>query len=188
MTVHPDDLHSSARRTLALHPGATLADIAAAAGVSRTTVFSRYATRADLLEALAIDAVSQLQEAYTAAGADDPSKPAAEVIPNLVKRLIPLGKDIAFLFRERSLDHNEGVQSRLHTLNASHDGLLQRAQAEGVLRSEVPTAWLSRSLDGLIYAAWEGIDAGAIAELAAPDLVVSLFLAGAGGGHSEEDS
>lgn len=179
MVVQTETLLASATQTLAADPGASLADVAAAAGVSRTTIFTRYPTRAELLEAVAIDGITHLQEAYESAGATTSTAPAVEVLTDLVRFLVPIGAHIAFLFRERSLDDNETVQSHLMALQDMDLSLLLRAQDEGGLRRDVPVAWLARSLDALIYAAWEGVHAGELAALQAPHHVMSMFLDGA---------
>lgn len=179
MAVRSEDLLASATQTLASNPGASLADVAVAAGVSRTTIFTRYPTRAALLEAVAIHGVTRLEDAYEAAGARTSTAPAAEVLANLVTRMIPIGPNIAFLFREPLLHGNETVQSHLMALHEMDLALLRRAQAEGDLRRDAPVAWLARSLDALVYAAWEGVDAGELAALEAPHHVMSMFLDGA---------
>lgn len=179
MIVHVECVLESATRTLASNPSATLAEVAAAAGVSRTTIFSRYPTRAALLEAVALDGIAHLESAYQTADARTSTTPAIEVLTSLVTQLIPLGPRIAYLFRERSLDDNRSVQSRLMSLQATDIDLLQRAQAEGHLRRDVPITWLTRSLDALVFAAWEGVDAGDLAPRDAPNLVITTFLQGA---------
>ncbi len=179
MAVQSEVLLSSATQTLAADPGASLADVAAAAGVSRTTIFSRYPTRAALLEAVALDGIARLEHAYESAGVKTSPAPAVSVLTDLVGRLIPLGPHIAFLFRERTLDDNEAVQSHLMALQELDIALLARAQTEGDLRQDAPIAWLARSLDALVYAAWEGVDAGELASLEAPHHVTSMFIDGA---------
>jgi AcrR family transcriptional regulator len=178
MAVHTEQVLESATRTLASNPGATLAEVAAAAGVSRTTIFARYPTRAALLEAVALDGIAHLESAYQTAGAGTSTAPAIEVLTGLVAQLIPLGPRIAFLFRERSLDDNPAVQSRLMSLQATDINLLQRAQTEGLLSRDIPITWLARSLDALVFAAWEGVHAGDLAPRDAPTLVITTFLHG----------
>ena len=179
MTVQSEDLLASATQTFASDPGASLAKVATAAGVSRTTIFTRYPTRAALLEAVALEGVNRLRHAYESAGTTTSTAPAAEVLADLVNNLIPIGPSIAFLFRERSLDGNEVIQSHLAALQEADFALLLRAQAEGDLRLGASVAWLARSLDALVYAAWEGVDAGELAALEAPHHVMSMFLEGA---------
>jgi AcrR family transcriptional regulator len=176
MVVKSEALLATAAQVLAAYPGASLADVAAAAGVSRTTIFSRYPTRAALLEAVALDGLSRLELAYDSIAS---TAPAVEVLTDLVRRLIPMGPHIAFLFRERALDDNETVQLRLMSLQEIDHALLLRAQAEEALRRDAPVAWLSRSLDALVYAAWEGVDAGELAALDAAHHVMAMFLGGA---------
>ncbi|MFC5661804.1 TetR/AcrR family transcriptional regulator [Kitasatospora misakiensis] len=54
---------AAAERVLAEHPGATMEQIAEAAGVTRTTVHRRFANRQALIDALATEAAAKLAEA-----------------------------------------------------------------------------------------------------------------------------
>ena len=63
MTVSTDAILETATRVLAASPTATLADVARAAGISRTTLFMRFATRDELLLALAVDAIDHIDAA-----------------------------------------------------------------------------------------------------------------------------
>ena len=177
MAVHIEQVLESATRTLASNPGASLADVAAAAGVSRTTIFTRYPTRAALLEAVAVDGIARLEQAYERADAQTSPAPAVGVLTDLVANSFPWPQ-IAFLFRERTLDDNPSVQSRLMALQEIDIALLPRAQAEGHLRRDIPIAWLARSLNALVFAAWEGVHAGDLAPRDAPNLAITTFLHG----------
>ncbi|WP_436771867.1 TetR/AcrR family transcriptional regulator [Yinghuangia sp. YIM S09857] len=53
----------AAERVLAVDPGASMEQIAAAAGVARTTIHRRFANRQALIEALALSAARQLADA-----------------------------------------------------------------------------------------------------------------------------
>ena len=84
--------------TLLISPGASLAEVAAAAGVSRTTLHSRFATRNDLLAALAHDAMDLLSRAYAAARLEEGD--VRDALRRLLTETVPLGPRIGFLLRQ----------------------------------------------------------------------------------------
>ena len=60
MVIKNEHIIDVAAQVLARRPDATLQTIAESAGDSRTTIFHRYPTLADLIEALAVDAVKRI--------------------------------------------------------------------------------------------------------------------------------
>lgn len=165
-----------ATRVLLQSPTASLAEIAAAAGVSRTTLHQRYPTRQDLLVALALEAMDLVRQAYADARPDEGS--AREAIERVVDRMVPLGPRLEFLLRERSLDAEEEVNRRYADLDAPLVVLVTRGQAAGELRADLPAWWLVASLVGAVYAAWEAIADGRLAPRDATGLVLTSVLDG----------
>jgi hypothetical protein len=120
-----------------------------------------------------------------AAGLDDaPGAKAPAVLRRLVATAIPLGPRMAFLRRERSLDAEPELAARLEVLDAPVRALVRRAQAEGVLRADLPEEWIVTSLKSLIFAAWALIAQGRIAPVDAPELVMRTLLGGIETPHS----
>ena len=60
--IKNEHILGTAAEVLARRPDATLQSIAKAAGISRTTIFNKFATRDALIEALAVDALRRLGE------------------------------------------------------------------------------------------------------------------------------
>ena len=112
MTVSTDAILETATRVLAASPTATLADVARAAGISRTTLFTRFATREELLLALAADAIDRTDAAILAAGISDASRDPVVALADLTETMMPLGARLGYLLRERSLDENAELQER----------------------------------------------------------------------------
>jgi AcrR family transcriptional regulator len=68
MIVQTRTLLDVATRVLVADPAASLGDVAAAAGVSRTTLHSRFPTRHALLVALAEEALTLVEQALEDSG------------------------------------------------------------------------------------------------------------------------
>lgn len=179
MVVRRDALLETATRVLLADPAASLGDVARAAGMSRTSLHSRYPTRTALLTALAHEAMDLVEQVYDRAGltADDP---LPEVLERLVTRLLPLGPRVEFLVRERSLDSVPDVVARYETLDAPLTALVERRQAAGELDPGLPAWWVAAALHGTVSTAWEAIADGRLAPRDAPALVLTTVLRGAG--------
>lgn len=164
-----------AAEALVANPSASLAEVAQAAGIGRTTLHKQYATRQDLLVAVAHESLDQLERAVAGAGDD---------LHRLVSALIPLGARLAFLFRQPSLDAEPEVMERLAALDAPILRLVRDAQRSGGLRADLPDWWFVSTLYAQVYVAWEAVVCGRLAPLTAPDLVMTTLLSGLGGGWS----
>lgn len=174
-----------ATEVLLADPAASMADVAAAAGVGRTTLIKRYPTRQAMLVAVAHDAVDQLEKACAEASLDVPGEQLGDALRRLVTLVIPLGPRLEFLLRQPSLDSEEELLARSATIDDPINELILRGQQAGVLRAEVPVWWVNSMFSGLVYGAWEAIVEGRLAPLDAPELVVSTFLRGFGAASAE---
>lgn len=180
MTVSTDAILETATRVLAASPTATLADVARAAGISRTTLFMRFATRDDLLLALAVDAIDRIDAAILAAGITDASHDPVVALADLTASMMPLGARLGYLLRERSLDDNEELRERWAQIDRTITDAVRRAQAAHRVRADLPALWVADAWFWLVVAAWEAVEAGRIAPVDGPRLVITTLLDGTG--------
>jgi AcrR family transcriptional regulator len=181
MAVRDDALLTAATQVLLRQPTASLAEVAAATGVSRTTLYSRFPTRQALLVGLAQAALDLVEKAYVDARLDDGPFDEDGVTASLmrvVELLVPLGERVEFLLRERSLDDEPELVARYAELDRPLIEFVARAQQAGELRSDLPAWWIVASLAGSVYAAWEAIADGRLAPRDAPALVLGSVLDG----------
>lgn len=178
MAVSTESILDTASRVLAASPRASLADVAAAAGISRTTLFSRYATRDALLEGLAIDALERIDDVCSEAGVDDETRDPLLALAELTRLLIPIGSRLCFLLRERSLDENTTINARWEALGVRLEGMIRRGQERGTIRADLSTRWIDAAWWNLMVAAWEMIEAGRLAPADADRLVLSTLVGG----------
>lgn len=167
-----------AAQTLVARPSSSLAQVAEAAGVSRTTLHKHYATREDLLRAVGHRAVDLWEQAVDGvdglAGAPDGGLRA------LAAALIPSGPQLAFLWRTPDLDGDAELIERFKAVEERCLAVLRRARERGVLRAGVPDWWLLESFHALIYVAAESVGAGHLAPRDAPGLALDTLLRGLG--------
>jgi AcrR family transcriptional regulator len=176
MAVRDNVLFPAATQVLLRQPTASLAEVAAAIGVSRTTLYSRFPTRQALLVGLAQAAMDLVEQAYVDADLDDAAVAAS--LLRVIERLVPLGQRVEFLLRERSLDDEPELVARYTALDRPLVAFVNRAQQAGVLRGDQPAWWIVASLTGAVYAAWEAIADGRLASRDAPALVLGTVLDG----------
>lgn len=164
-------------------PQSSLGEIAEALGIGRTTLHRMFATRRDLLSAIAHDAVDDLARIYAEAGVGVDTPAGGEVVAvlhRLVREMIPLGSKLMFLLRAPELRDDEELDRRIDALDEPVRAAIGRARDHGALRREVPVWWAAEMLFAGVFVAWEQIEAGRLAPLDAPDLVMDTWLTGAG--------
>jgi AcrR family transcriptional regulator len=168
------DLLDAAVTYLVVNPRASLADIAAAVGIGRTTLFKRYATRDELEHAVAMRAVDVCLDA--ARSADTAASDGG--LRSVVSALVPVGPQLNFLWRTPSLQVDEDFCAAYARVDAAILEVLTRAERAGALDPAQPDWWLRQTLVALVYVAWECVESGRLARLDAPDRVLNTMLRG----------
>lgn len=186
MAVQTRTLLDVATRVLVADPAASLGDVASAAGVSRTTLHSRFPTRHALLVALAEEALTLVEQALADSGIEAADcEDVRAALGRVVALTLPLGPRVEFLLRERSLDIEPELKARYAALDRPLIAFMNRASARGRLRADVPTWWMAASLWGAVTVAWEAIADGRLAPRDAPELVLTTVLSGVAPGTAQ---
>ena len=94
---------------LVAQPGASLAEVAEAAGISRTTLHKHYATRDDLVRAVGLRATEIWEQAVDRV-ADEPGTQAG--LRQLLAAMIESGPQLTFLWRNPVLDEDQELTQR----------------------------------------------------------------------------
>jgi AcrR family transcriptional regulator len=175
VAIKNDRILDAAAVVLVERPNATLQTIANAAGISRTTIFNRYATREDLLEALGVHALQRIGAVTQRLPLGDPGD-VATVLLDATGGLMPLGPHSAFL---RSVP-GQGNNLESHWAESVTPlGLyFAAAQSRGRLRSDLSIRWLVSSYMSLLFGAWDEIAVGELGPAQAARLVVDTWLSG----------
>jgi AcrR family transcriptional regulator len=152
-----DAIIDAAFAILSKDPSAALADIAVRAGVGRATLHRHFASRDELVRALARIANKEMDEAVEAACVDAQSH--SEVARLALQALIPLGDRFGFLALE-PLENDPELLAVYKQEQRETAEMIEGAKSEGLLDPAVPTAWIVQAYDHLIYAGWESVKAG----------------------------
>jgi hypothetical protein len=97
-----------------------------------------------------------------------------------VTAMIPIGPQLAFLWRTPAFDHDQEIKARWLSVEERGLEILRRAQDANVLASDAPEWWLLRTLYSLVYSAAESVGSGHLAPREAPGLVLRTYLRGVG--------
>ncbi|GAA2582268.1 TetR/AcrR family transcriptional regulator [Actinomadura fulvescens] len=139
---------------LAKNPAASLADVAAAAAVGRTTIHRYFAERSDLLTAIGADVLDKI------AAATDRSRlaegPALEAVARLCSEYFDLGENLTLVFNVPEFWDWEGWEQETAADRALID-LVQRGQAAGEIDRALDPVWIQHLIWCMLYAAWSHV-------------------------------
>lgn len=169
-------LLDAAGEVLARDPSASLASVALAARLGRSTLYRYFPTRAQLIHALAMDAVSATGAAIERSRLHDGT--FEEALARAIAEFIPMGDRFHFLLSQPELVNDAAFRDADRIVTQPLFQLVERGRAAGALRADLPRWWTLRALEALVYAAWAGIREGDLARREAPLVVVETLLAG----------
>ncbi len=169
-----DAIIEAATRLLAERGDATMADVAEAAGVGRTTVYRHFPTREALLEEMWRRAVDEAAERLADAGLDD--CPVEEGVARALRALLAVGDRYVVLTRERVVGDPKVAERKLGTPLAA---LIDRGQRDSVLRADVHAVVLLEMFGGAIHAGIRLMAERGLGFEDASGLVTRLYLGGA---------
>lgn len=169
----------AAMGVLVADPGESMQAVADAAGVARATLHRYFTGRQELVQAIALGALSECEDVVAGARLEEGA--VSEAISRLVEGLVPIGESLQFLLYEAQLTEDPGFAAADARVLAPVGELIERGKQDGTFRPEVPAAWIRSALEALVYAAWEGVRDGKIARRDAPSLVTATLLSGLGG-------
>jgi len=174
----------AALRLFRADPAATVAEVAAAAGVGRVTLYGHFPTRTDLVAAALEDAVARADAALRRH--EDEADPAV-ALGGMLRAAWPALEDghgaVAAACRELPAAE---VVARHDPVLAPLRAVLARGVESGAFRGDQPVAWSVAAVSALVHAAAEQVTSGAMpAEEAADHLVrsaLAVVAAGSPGG------
>ncbi|AHH99992.1 hypothetical protein GCM10010174_05010 [Kutzneria viridogrisea] len=167
----------AADKVLSENPGATLQQIAEVAGVARTTVHRRFATREALIEAMNAAMLEQIEEAIDAARPR--TAPVQVGLHAVTANLIRVKSSWRFTGAQFSVS-NPDIQCAAERVQGKSELLFDRLTESGLLAPQADRDWTVRTYHALLHQAiLRHQETGEPAEALA-DLVVTTLLGGLG--------
>jgi len=166
---------AAAVECLAANPDTSVAEIAAAAGVGRMTLYGHFKTRADLLSAV-LDQVTA--EAHGTLEAVDVSGDPRDALARFVAA--------TWLVVDRLRHVLEAAQRELpaERIHQAHELILGRVEEligrgrdTGAFRTDLPLPWLVSLAMNVMHAAAAEVTAGRLTSVQAPSVVAATMLA-----------
>lgn len=164
----------AATACLARDPDVSIAEIAAAAGVGRITLYGHFKTRADLVDAVLTRTIERSDHILDAT--DTTGEPAAALT-----RLVGSSWQIVHEFRNILLAAQRELPAE--RIRGIHDRVLRRVQSlidrgqrAGVFRTDLPKQWLVTTAFSLMHAAAQDVAAGRIHGDDAAGLITATLL------------
>ncbi|MEV0236274.1 TetR family transcriptional regulator [Nonomuraea sp. NPDC050786] len=165
----------AATRLLSADAGASVADIAKAAGVGRVTLYGHFPSREALMDAV-LDHAVDVADAVLADESID-TAPAPEAMARLLRsswevldrhRRLFLAAD-RVLATERIREHHERPLRRV-------ERLIVRGQRDGDFRTDLPPAWLVTTFFSIIHSAAQERETGRLAPEEVEPVLIKTML------------
>jgi len=183
MTPHSAKNEDGLLATLALalvdKPRANLQELAAAAGVSKATLYRFCRTREELIERLMAHGAELMQRSLKDAAPDEDTP--LEILRHMILRQLEHREMTAFLiyfWKPDTLQDTRWTAAWTDYQDAL-DALFLRGQREGSFRIDISAASLTEALISLVTGLMDAERRGRVARAGIPAVVEALFLRGA---------
>ncbi|MPZ25119.1 MAG: TetR family transcriptional regulator [Micromonosporaceae bacterium] len=168
---------AAAATVLARDRTATLAEVADAAEVGRSTLHRYFPDREELVRAVVADSFQVLAESVQQAALD--RGPPADAVRRLVAATMDTGDRLLFLFGDPRV--RDGFDARrVPDASPAVLDLIARGQAAGVLDPRVSPGWVRHVLWALVYTGCEEVASGRMHRHAATAAVIHTLENGVG--------
>lgn len=141
----------AAIETLGRNPAATLGEIAAAAGVGRTTLHRYFAERTDLLAAVNAEGLALVHRATERARITEGT--GASAVQRLCQEYFDLGTLLSLIFSDPQLLTDPEWNGPEHC-DPRFAAMVERGHRDGTVDPELPANWVQSLVWSQLYVGW----------------------------------
>ncbi|MFC9502031.1 TetR/AcrR family transcriptional regulator [Streptomyces sp. NPDC057002] len=168
----------AAASVLSRRRDATLADIAAAADVGRSTLQRYFPDREMLVSAVVEHSLHRLHESLQEARIEQ--GPPLQALRRLVVAMLDVGDHVLFLYGDPRITQAVAVRSDPDPAASEIGRLIRRGQAEGLLDAEVSVEWIEHVLWAHVCAGCMAVSGGTLPRHGASAWVIRTLENGIG--------
>jgi AcrR family transcriptional regulator len=170
-----------AARLLVEDPSIGMGEIAADSGIGRATVYRHFATREELIEAIADRAIDETEHAIVASSLDEGT--ATGALRRLIAALLDIGDRYRFLLAQNATQADAEKKSKEleERITARLVGLFERGQESGEFSPSMPSLLMAGVLGLTVVAATHKDLGGSLPQDRAVDVVTEFLLYGLAG-------
>lgn len=163
----------AAAEVLAQDRSATLADIAKAAQVGRSTLHRYFPDRDVLVKAAVADAYLVIQQSIQDAAVGE--GPPLEALRRLVAAMVDAGDRLLFLYGDSSVLEGFEAGDEPDSVAQMMADLIQRGQAEGVFDADIAVQWIQDTLWALVYTGCDSARRGVLPRYGVATAVIRML-------------
>lgn len=163
-----ENLADRVARVIGENPGASMEEIARAAGVSRTTLHRAFGDRQSMVEIVATKVLDDCSRLFDQAGVD--SAPAEQAFEALTDEVVTLGLAYTVLFGEPQVYRTPELAEKIEAQDDRLERFFARGQEEELFRADVSPRWLWITVGSLAVGVGYAIQEGHIGAREAPRL------------------
>ena len=142
-----------------VNPGASMSDIAQAAGVGRATLYRHFETREQIIRELAVESLEMTDAALKPvrlAGLD-----ARETFEQGLIAVMQVADRYHFLLALWSHAENDPEVAAIYQRQIRQLAeLIERGKGEGSIDRDLSTEWIATLVDSLVYSGWWAVHSG----------------------------
>jgi AcrR family transcriptional regulator len=167
---------TAAASLLSRDRAATLAQIADAAGVGRSSLHRYFPDRELLLHAVVEDSVRRLDQSIREAALTEGSP--QEALRRLITAMMNAGDQVLFLFGDPNMLRLAQPDTTPDPATEAITALIARARSAGLFTPETPRSWITSALWSLVYAGCEAVNRDELPRHGAATTVIQTFESG----------
>ena len=169
MDAGQEKLFHDVAKALVVNPGASTADIAESARVSRATLHRVFGEREKLVETVYGWLLDLCDKVFDEVGLD--SGEIGTAFEGLIEDCYPLAQSYWLLTATPRLEREPAIGDRLREQDERLEGFFARGQEEGYFRTDFTPKWMSYSFGGQVMSAWFLVEDGYAGEMEVPRLI-----------------